>query len=290
MSARETTWTRLGDVLALCKPRVTALVLCTTAAGLWLAPGGLGAGAALLALLATAMTVAAANTLNCYLEREADGLMERTRHRPLPAGRLHPRVALWVGVGLSVFSVPALVFAVNALTGLLGALALLCYVLVYTPLKQKSPLALPVGAIPGALPPLMGWTAATGSIEPPGLVLFAILFFWQLPHFLAISLFRQEDYARAGFRIVPVVHGERRARLQMALWSVVLVAVSLAPYALRMAGAIYLAAAGILGAGFLAVALRGLRADAGRAWARSVFLASLVYLTVLFTVLMIDAA
>jgi len=278
----------LRDVVALAKPRVTALVLCTTAAGIWLAPGSVGAAGALVCLLATAMTVGAANTLNCWLEREADGRMERTRDRPLPAGRLDPRVALWFGVLLAAVSLPVLALTVNPLTGLLGAIALVTYVLLHTPLKQRSPFALPVGAVPGALPPLMGWTAVTGSADLPGIVLFGILFFWQLPHFLAISLYRKEDYAAAGIRTVPVVAGDRCARVHIVLWTVPLVAVTLLPYFVGIAGPVYLAAAGLLGAAFLAACLYGLRPSADRRWARGVFLGSLAYLTLLFAMLVID--
>jgi protoheme IX farnesyltransferase len=279
----------LRDIVALTKPRVTTLVLCTTAGGLWLAPGGLGLSSWLLTLLATAMVVGAANTLNCYLERDVDGLMARTRNRPLPARRLSPRIALWVGLALAVVSLPILTFAVNPMTGLLGAVALTTYVLLYTPLKLRTPAALPIGAVPGAIPPLMGWTAVTGSPDLPGLVLFGILFFWQLPHFLAIALYRNEDYAGAGFKTLPVVRGEWVAKVHLALWAAVLVPVTLLLFPLGVAGPAYLACASVLGAAFVVCAFYGLRPGAGRRWARSTFFVSIAYLTVLFTVLLIDA-
>lgn len=289
-----TAWTAafpalVRDVISLAKPRVTALVLCTTAGGLYLAPGVVAAPLVLFTLLATAMTVGAANTLNCYLERDVDGLMERTRDRPLPAGRLDPRLALAVGLALAVVSVPLLTIVVNPLTALLGAVALVTYVLVYTPLKLRSPIALLVGAVPGAIPPLMGWTAATGSLDPPGLALFAVLFFWQVPHFLAIALCRKEDYLIAGLRTLPIVRGDRAARVHLALWALALVPTTLSLVPLGVAGRLYLIAASLLGAAFIGACLWGLRRDPGRAWARRVFLASIAYLALLFAALMIDA-
>jgi protoheme IX farnesyltransferase len=277
------------DVISLAKPRVTALVLCTTAGGLYLAPDAVATPLVLLTLLATAMTVGAANTLNCYLERDVDGLMERTRNRPLPAGRLDPRLALAVGLALAVVSVPLLTIFVNPLTGLLGAVALVTYVLVYTPLKLRSPIALLVGAVPGAIPPLMGWTAVTGSLDLPGLALFAVLFLWQVPHFLAIALYRKEDYLIAGLRTLPVVRGDRAARVHLALWALALVPTTLSLVPLGVAGRLYLIAASLLGAAFIGACLWGLRRDPGRAWARRVFLASIAYLALLFAALMIDA-
>src|SRR5262245_42474538 len=198
-----------ADLVALAKPRITALVITTTAGGLWLAPVKVGMGVAGLTILGTSLIVAGANALNMYIEREIDGRMERTKDRPLPAGRLAPRIALWFGVVLSVAAVPILAIGVNATTALLAVLANLSYVLAYTPLKQRSHWALLVGAVPGAMPPLLGWTAATGTIGAGGLVLFGILFLWQVPHFLAISIFRKEEYARAGLKVMPNTLGIR---------------------------------------------------------------------------------
>jgi len=281
---------KLRDVIALTKPRITMMVIITAAGGMWMAPESVSASVIAVMLLTTAAVVGAANALNCWLERDTDRLMKRTMTRPLPAGRLQPNVALWLGVGLGLASVPTLTFAVNPLTGLLGAIALGSYVLVYTPMKQKSPTALLVGAVPGALPPLMGWTAATGTIDARGLALFGILFFWQIPHFVAIAIYRREEYERAGIQTLPTVRGEAYAKAQGALYAGLLVACSVLPYVFRMTGLVYLVTALVLGAWFFGMALRGLRASAGKAWAKKLFLTSLVYLTVLFAVLMADVA
>ncbi|MFO0626168.1 MAG: heme o synthase [Polyangiales bacterium] len=279
----------LRDLVALTKPRLSSLVLCTTAGGLWLAHGALARWSSVAALAGTTLAVAGAHALNCYIERDIDRYMARTRGRPLPAGRLEPRVALVLGVALALVSIPLLWVAVNPVTSLLGALALGTYVLVYTPMKTRSPAALYVGAVPGALPPLMGWTAATGRIDAAGLVLFGVLFVWQLPHFLAIAIYRKDDYAAAGMRTLPIVRGDAVARRQIALWTLALVPVTLALLPLGVAGWIYGAAALALNAAFVWRALPGLRREApAEGWARAVFLLSLVYLTGLFLALIVD--
>lgn len=280
----------LRDVIALTKPRLSSLVLCTTAGGLWLAHGTLATWSAASALLGTTLAVAGAHALNCYIERDVDRFMARTRGRPLPAGRLEPWVALILGLILGGVSIPMLWFAVNPITALLGALALGSYVLVYTPMKTRSPAALYVGALPGALPPLMGWTAATGRIDPAGLVLFAVLFVWQIPHFLAIAIYRKDDYAAAGMKTLPVVRGDAVARRHIALWTMVLVVVSFGLPLLGAAGWVYTAAAAVLGAAFIVKTAPGLRrAEPEEGFARGVFLLSLVYLTGLFLALVVDA-
>lgn len=273
------------DLAELAKPRVTALVVFTTAPGLWIAPGKIGPLRAAIVLAATALVVASANTLNCWMERDVDGLMLRTRRRPLPAGRLSAEAALVFGLVLAACSIPALLVATNGITALLGLIALVTYVLVYTPLKRISPVALVIGSIPGAIPPLMGWTAVTGRIDAPALVLFGILFVWQIPHFIAISLYLKDDYARGGLRVLPIVRGDDVARKHLLAWTVALVPVSILMVPLGVAGTAYLLTALALGAGFLWFALQGLRASAGVRWARQTFAFSLVYLTVLVGVL-----
>lgn len=282
--------TTLRDLVALTKPRITLMVILTTAGGIWLAPDEMSWAAIALTLLATAMVVGSANTLNCWVERESDGRMARTKNRPLPAGRLDARVALGLGLALGALSVPILTMVANPLTGLLAAVALVSYVMIYTPMKQRSPAALIVGAVPGALPPLMGWTAATGELAAPGIVLFGILFLWQMPHFLAISIFRQNEYERAGIKVLPSTRGTPVAKRHAVLWAGALVPVSLLLVPLGIAGGLYLGAAAVLGAGFFAWSLAGLRAEAGNRWARQLFLASLVYLPLLFAALAVDVA
>lgn len=289
MASATTSSTLLRDLVALTKPRLSSMVLLTTAGGLWLAGGRLGSSSAMAAMMGTTLAVAGAHTLNSYLERDLDRAMRRTRTRPLPAGRLDARLALWLGIALSTVSVPVLWFGVNPLTAALGLLAIVSYVLAYTPLKTRSPWALHVGALPGALPPLMGWTAARGTLDAAGLVLFGVLFVWQLPHFLAIALYRREDYAAAGMKTAPSVWGEGAARLHMAAYTALLLPLSVALVSLRVAGWWYGSAAIALGVGFLWSTLPGISRDPGRAWARQVFVASLVYLTGLFAALMLDA-
>jgi heme o synthase len=277
------------ELLALTKPRITTMVLFTTAGGIWLAPGTMPIGRALIAVIATTLIVGAANALNCYLERDSDKLMSRTQNRPLPAGRLDPALALIFGLALACMSVPLLSLGVNPMTGLLGAFAFASYVWVYTPLKRVTPWALEIGAVPGAIPPLLGWTAATGRIELPGLVLFGILFIWQLPHFLAISLFRKEEYGRAGIRVLPVVKGDEVTKRRIPLQIAALVACSLLLYPLGVTGKLYFVAACLLGGAFLFEGLRGLRPGADAKWAKRLFIGSLFYLILLFVAIGIDA-
>jgi protoheme IX farnesyltransferase len=276
-----------SDLITLVKPRITALVVATTAAGLWMAPVALQPPRILWTLVGTVLLVGAANALNMYLERDVDALMRRTRNRPLPARRLAPEVALWFGISLATVSIVILTLGVNPLTALLGVIAFISYVLFYTPLKQKSHVALLVGAVPGAMPPLMGWTAATYSIDLPSLVLFFILFLWQIPHFLAIALFHKEEYERAGIKILPLEKGERAAKHWIVRYLVGLVAVSLYPVWLRMAGEIYFWTALLLGAIFFLWGCYGLRAAAGRRWAISFFLFSIFYLPAILLVLVV---
>jgi protoheme IX farnesyltransferase len=278
------------EMIRLTKPRITGLVIATFGGALWLAPGTLPRWRVIMTLIGTALVVAASNTLNMYLERDADGLMARTRDRPLPRHRLSPESALAFGVALVCAALPLLFLAGNALTGILAGLAFFSYVAVYTPMKRHSAAALFVGAIPGAIPPLMGWTTATGHLQIPGLVLFAILFFWQIPHFLAIAIYRSDDYRDAGFRVLPLAVSERTTRLFILGFSVVLVISTVLLPPLGLAGPRYLAAAALLGAGFIAWGAAGLRRTAATTGARSLFLYSVIYLTLLFVALVVDRA
>jgi protoheme IX farnesyltransferase len=274
---------QLRDLVLLSKPRLSTLVMITSAGGMWLAPGGIAAARAIVAVLATAAVVGAANALNCYMERDLDARMRRTRDRPLPAGRLDPLVALGLGVAVPAFAIPLLALAAGRLAAGLALLALLSYVLVYTPLKRRTPLALFVGAVPGAIPPAMGWAAVTGRLDLGALTLFALLFAWQLPHFLAVSLYLADDYARAGLPVYARVHGEPATRRAILLSTALLVAVSFLPLAAGVVRPGYALCAAPLGAALLGHAALGLRGRGG--WARGFFLATLVYLTALFAVL-----
>jgi protoheme IX farnesyltransferase len=281
------------DVAALTKPRITLMVVITAAGGLFLSRRAPLAGSAswatvLCTLIGTALIVSGANALNMYIERDIDRRMDRTKNRPLPANRLAPKVALWVGVVLSALAVPILAIGANALTALLAVLANLLYVLAYTPLKQHSAYALHVGAIPGAIPPLLGWTAGTGRIDAAGMVLFGILFMWQIPHFVAIALFRKADYARAGLVVMPNVHGELASRHAIVRWIFAGVATSLLVVPLGIAHRGYLVAATLLGAIFFGWGCYGLREGTGRRWAKSLFGISILYLVLLFAALTID--
>jgi protoheme IX farnesyltransferase len=276
------------DLLALTKPRITTLNLIATAAGFGMARSGASAFTFLATLVGTGLVVSAANSLNCWLERDVDRLMPRTRNRPLPSDRLSPQVAVIFGLGLAALGVPLLTFVVNPLAGLLATSALVAYVLVYTPLKQHTSAALLVGAIPGAAPPLIGWAAATGHLELPGLMLFALLFFWQVPHFLAITLYRLKEYAAAGFKVLPLTRGEPAARRELVIYLVATVATSLMLVPFGASHAIYLGAAAILGVASLSQGLQGLRRDAGPRWARRFFMSTNLYLTLLMAALMVD--
>lgn len=284
---------RVADLVALAKPRITLMVVTTTAGGLWLAHRAAGAkltaATVLCTLIGTACIVAGANALNMVLERDIDGRMERTKRRPLPTRRMVPKVALWFGVGMSSIAVPVLLFGVNSLTAFLAVLANVLYVLAYTPLKQRSHHALLVGAIPGAIPPLLGWTAGTNSVSAAGLVLFGVLFFWQVPHFLAITLFRKGEYARAGLVVAPNVVGDPIVRHHIVRWTLALVATSLLFIPLGVAHTGYMICALVLGAAFVAAGLVGLRKGKGTTkWARGVFATSMFYLVLIFAALMID--
>lgn len=289
------------EFLRLTKPRLSSLVIATLVGGMYLAPPLPGHALrpslwlVMWTTLGTMLIVGAAHTFNMYLERDSDALMRRTRNRPLPSGALRPAQALWFGVALMVVGLPMLWLGANLLTAALGLTALVSYVFVYTPMKRRSPAALLVGTIPGAIPPLMGWTAVRGYIELPGLLLFAVMFFWQIPHFLAIALYSSEDYARGGIRVTPLVHGAAAAKREAVVYLAALVPVSLALALVPVPGAVgaaspiagytYFWTALVGGVIFFAVGLWGLREEAGRSWARWLFLVSLVYLTALFVVL-----
>jgi protoheme IX farnesyltransferase len=273
----------------LSKARLTCLVVLTTLVGFYV--GFRGAMDYLLmlhTLLGTALVASGAAALNQLLERKYDGLMRRTEDRPLPSGRLEPDTVLIFGGLCSALGLIYLARAVNPLTSVLGAITLVSYLFIYTPLKRVTPLNTVIGAIPGALPPLMGWTAARNEINSEGWSLFAILFFWQLPHFLAIAWIYREDYARAGFAMLPLIDpgGERTARHAVS-HTLGLLPISLFPFLFRLEGIFYLAGALVLSLAFLWQAVRFSR-ERSVPRARQLFYASILYLPLLLFLMAID--
>lgn len=279
---------RAGDFLALTKPGITVMVAVTAGLGFLLASAEAVRWGLLLKLLfGTMLSAAGAAALNMFLERRDDAKMERTKDRPLPAGRLSPLAALLFGSTLAACGMTYLALRVNILTASLSALTIVLYLGVYTPLKAKTSLCTLVGAVPGAIPPVMGWTAAREAVEPGAAVLFLLLFFWQLPHFLALAWMYREDYARAGHPMLPVAEpdGASTGR-QAALQTLALIVVSALPVGFRLAGELYLVAALVLGTGFLGFAL-AFAVERSRERARRLFLASIVYLPLLLGALVL---
>jgi protoheme IX farnesyltransferase len=289
----------LADLVRLTKPRITVMVIVTGLGGMWLSArtGAVAAidwRLALWALSGLALVVSGAGALNMYWERDTDRLMARTANRPLPAGRMQPDVALWFGIALSAAALTMLAAKVNLLTAALAAFALLVYVLVYTPLKRVTTKSLVIGAVPGAMPPLLGWTAATNEIALPGLALFAVLFFWQLPHFIAIATFRESEFNRAGIKVLPTERGARTARVHALVYSALLLLSSLALVPLGVGGTVYMVNALALGAIFVIASATGLSRRALQPahsvkWARSLFAVSLFYLPLLVAAIMVGA-
>jgi len=273
----------------LVKARLTLLVLITTLVGFYVgARGALDWALMIHTLLGTALLACGAAALNQLIEREHDAKMRRTEGRPLPSGRLQPDTVLLFGGFSSMAGLIYLAFAVNLLTSLLGAVTLVTYVFVYTPLKRVTWLNTTVGAIPGALPPLMGWTAATGELAGAGWALFAILFFWQIPHFLAIAWMYRDEYAKAGFIMLPGVDptGERTAH-QAVSHAIGLLIVSLCPVLFRVAGPTYFVGALLIGLVFLAAAFAFAR-QLNALRARQLFFASIIYLPLLLGLMVFD--
>ena len=288
-SARSQLLSRLNDFYELTKPRMNLLVVLTTTVGFYMASVGPIDWLLLLhTVIGTALTAAGAAVLNQLVERDLDRLMPRTKNRPLPGGRVSPIEALLYGVVLGVSGVSYLGFCVNPLTAMLGAVTLLSYLFIYTPMKRWTSLNTVIGAVPGAIPAAMGWTAFSGALSPEALTLFGILFIWQMPHFLAIAILYRQDYAAGGFKMLPVVDEDLTCTgHQIVLYAAALVPASLMPVLVHMTGATYFAAAMILGLMFLGYgvlcAVRRTRVDA-----KKLFFASIVYLPLLLLVMMID--
>lgn len=273
---------QLSALFELTKPSVTTLVMVTMVSGALAASVPIRAFHLGLAMFATACVVGAANAFNMWMERDSDAFMSRTRRRPLPTGRLSPDMVLGFGAVLAVVGLTLLATSISSLSALLGWVALSSYVLAYTPLKRVTTWSLHVGAVPGAIPPLIGWASVTGSLSREAFALFAILFVWQLPHFLAIATFRAPEYERAGLKVLPNVRGAAATERSIIFYSLLLGAVAVAPWALGMVGAAYGIIALACSAAFLGFALQGRRSLPPQRWARRLFIASMPYLVVVF--------
>jgi len=280
---------RARDFYEITKPRMNFLVVITTAVGFYMGAWGETNWILLLhTLLGTMLTASGASVLNQWWEREYDKLMPRTRNRPLPGGRVMPQEALIYGITLAIAGVTHLALFVNPLTAILGAFTLLSYVLIYTPAKRRTTLNTVIGAVPGAIPPVMGWTAATGHLSPEAIALFCILFMWQLPHFLAIAILYRNDYHAGGFKMLPCTDfGMKITGRQIVIWGVALIPVSVLPAALGMSGAFYFTAALLLGLGYLSYGI-ACATSRERLDARKLFFASIIYLPMLLAFLMLD--
>jgi protoheme IX farnesyltransferase len=281
---------RLADFVALTKPRVVVMVVLTTLFGYYLAAAAGAFDWLRLAttLLGTTLAAAGAMALNQYLERDLDAQMLRTRQRPLPDGRLAPWDALAFGAALTVVGVLVLLIAVNPLSAVVTAATSVSYLFAYTPLKARTSLCTLIGAVPGALPPLTGWAAASGELSAAAWAIFAIMFIWQIPHSLAIAQMYRDDYARAGFRLLPVVDPDGSSTTRQILtYSLALLSVGMLPTLLGLAGPIYFVASIVLGLGLLASSLR-LARSAKTADARRLMFASLLYLPCLLAIMAAD--
>jgi protoheme IX farnesyltransferase len=277
----------VADFVALTKPRLNLLVLVTSLAGLYLAaPDGIAMPILVHTLVGTALVAGGAAALNEVWERDSDALMARTRTRPVPSGRLRAGDALRFALALSTIGLVELAAGVNLLCAAVAALTLITYVLAYTPLKRRTSLATLVGAVPGALPPVIGWTAAGGGLTLPALVLFGIVFFWQMPHFLAIAWLYRHEYAAAGIPLLPVLEPDgRRTGRQALLYAAALWPVSLMPTLVGLASGFYIVVATLLGCVLVALSARFAR-ERSTAAARRLFLFSIVYLPLLWGALL----
>jgi protoheme IX farnesyltransferase len=278
-----------ADYWTLTKPRLNGLVVASSAAGYYLGmPGPLDAWKMVEAVTGTALVAAGAAVLNQVSERDTDRLMRRTRERPLPDGRVGPADAASFGLALSFAGLALLATRTNLLAAALAFATIAIYLFIYTPMKRRTPIATLIGAVPGALPPLIGWTASHGRIDAGGAALFAIVFLWQIPHFMAIAWLYRDDYGKAGFPMLPVIEPEgRRAGRQAVVYSLALVPVSLAPTLVGISGQAYFSTALVLGLALLVLAGRFARTRSESA-ARALFLGSITYLPVLWIAMILD--
>ena len=279
-----------SDLVEICKPRITLLVLVTTFAGMWLAAStALKLDLIILTLLGTGLASAASGAFNNYVDREVDKLMARTRMRALPSSRLHPQQALWLGVMLNLWSFAILFYLVNPLTAFLVQATTFTYVVIYTIwLKRNSPLCTEIGGIAGAMPPVIGWAAVTNEVAWPALIMFLIMFIWQPPHFWALALLRVDEYRQANLPMLPVTHGNRATKIRMLLYTVALLPVSLAMYWFQLVGFTYLILATVLGITYLVLTIDFARKPITHKSTRKLFGFSILYLLGLFTLIFID--
>ena len=281
--------TRVKQFLALAKPRVVSLIVFCAVIGMFLATPDLPPPAVVFAAtVGIALVAGAAAAINCLVEQKIDAKMMRTARRPLPAGELTSTQTLWFASLVGVAGLAILAAFVNPLTMWLTLGTFVGYAIVYTVLlKPATPQNIVIGGASGAMPPVLGWAAVTNEVPPEALILFLIIFAWTPPHFWALALYRTADYARAGLPMLPVTHGSRYTRLMIVLYTVMLVAVTLLPFAIRMSGAVYLASALVLGGVFVAYAV-ALYLRYSDALARRTFAYSIVYLAALFSALLVD--
>ncbi|MGC1540167.1 MAG: heme o synthase [Xanthobacteraceae bacterium] len=279
----------VGDYIELMKPRVMSLVVFTALVGLLVAPGHIHPVIGMTALLCIAVGAGAAGVLNMAYDAEIDALMARTAGRPIPRGRITAGEAAGFGMTLAAFSVVTLGLLVNAVAALMLAFTILFYAVIYTMwLKRSTPQNIVIGGAAGALPPMIGWAAATGGTAVEPILLFLIIFFWTPPHFWALSLYRTEDYARAGVPMLPVVAGERETRRQILIYTLLLAPLGVSPWLFGYAGPIYGIAAAVVGAIMIALALRVRAERSGHAASKQMFAFSILYLFLLFAMLLVD--
>ena len=281
---------RVADFIELLKPRVMSLVVFSGFAGLMVAPGTLHPVLATVAVLCIAVGAGASGAINMWYDRDIDAIMQRTRKRPIPAGRVDPQEAVSFGIVLAIGAVTLMALAVNWLAAGLLAFTIAFYVFVYTMwLKPRTPQNIVIGGAAGAFPPMIGWAAVTGQISLASIALFLLIFMWTPPHFWALALYRTGDYAKAGVPMLPVVAGPRATKAQMLIYTVLLFPLALAPWVLGLTGAVYAAAAVLLGLLFILAAVR-VWFDSGERAARQMFAFSILYLFLLFTLMIVDRA
>jgi protoheme IX farnesyltransferase len=283
------TRSRTSDFAALTKPRLNLLVVATTAGGYFMGAAPEVTAAGLLNVtLATALVAGGSAAFNQVMERKVDALMDRTRRRPVAEGRLSPRESLLFAAALSLAGLAWLALTTTVLASVVALVTLLTYVVLYTPLKLRTSFATVVGAVPGALPPMIGWAAATDTLSREAWVLFAIIFLWQMPHFLAIAWLFKDDYGRAGFPMLPVIEPDGRSTgYQVAAYASALLPVSLVPSMMGLAGMVYFGVALALGVAFLVVSLR-FAVSRTRRDARILFFTSIAYLPLVWLVMVLD--